>query len=126
MDFLVRMANIWELSTCKKPHAPSTPKRTSMIIFEANGDALTLARLSGLDRAEGRIHAVRTVGLEGVTVFAILSELPVGRVDDGFFPAFSTIVSFEPDASGRRRIRAVGIDWNSSRCRGWIFDAVEA
>ena len=125
-DFLIRMANTWEFSRCERPHEPVTSKYTETILVEARDNTLTIARLPDRRKAERRIYAIRTVGFERVTTFALLPELPRGVTDDEFFPALGTVVIFEPIASGRRRLRAVGVDWNSGRCRGWIFDAVEA
>lgn len=73
---------------------------------------------------ESRVGAARRrillVSCEG-----LLPELPPRVRGGSFFPAIGTVAVFETEEGTKRRLRAVGIDFNSGHCRGWIFDAVE-
>ncbi len=124
-DFVVRMTNTWKFSACEHPHHPITPSKTETIIVELCRHVLTISTFEGAKQARRRIYATEAVTLDGAMTFTIVANLPHGISDDVFFPAIGTAVAFEPPPSGRRRLRAVGTDWNSGRCHGWIFDAVE-
>ena len=73
-----------------------------------------------------RLYARRTIALEGVTTFMLLSQLPDGTTDDKFFAAEGTVALFDNAPKGPRMLKACGIDRSNGQCISWIFDAVEA
>lgn len=122
-DFSIRMTNRLRFSSCEAPHRPTTKAHEERLAVELRGDLLTITELKNCALGK-RIYAQRTLNLPQATTFVILPELP-SRVRDGsFFSALGTVAVFGAD-EGIRRLRAVGIDFNSGNCRGWIFDAVE-
>lgn len=126
LDFSTRMNNRFQFSSCEAPQRPTTKERNETLAVELREDLLTITQVREDGSLGSRIYAQRTLDLAGVTTFVILPELP-SRVRDGsFFPALGTAAILAANGGERRRLRAVGTDTNSGRCRGWIFDAVEA
>ena len=125
LGFSVRMINRLQFSNCDAPWQPITEPRHEVLAVELRADFLTLTQLRADGTFGSRIYAQRTVDLSVAMVFAIVPQLPSRIRDHSFFPALGTIVLFEAVDGERRRLRAVGTDLNSGRCRGWIFDAQE-
>jgi hypothetical protein len=124
-DFSIRMTNKLQFSSCDAPHQPTSEAYEERLAVELRGDLLTITELGKQCVARNRIYAQRTLDLPGTSTFVVLPELP-SRVRDGsFFPALGTVAVFDAEDGTKRRLRAVGIDFNSGHCRGWIFDAVE-
>jgi hypothetical protein len=124
-DFSVRMHNQLQFSTCDAPCRPITEKREETLAVALHGDLLTVTAAGSGRGNDSRIYAQRTVSLPGLSTFMILPRLPSRTRDDCFFPALGTVVLLDGGAGGKHRLHAVGIDTNSGRCHGWIFDAVE-
>jgi hypothetical protein len=126
VGFSARMINRLQFSNCDAPWQPITEPRRETLAVELRADFLTLTQLRADGTLGSRIYAQRTVTLPGATTFVIVPQLPSRIRDGSFFPALGTVVLFEAAEGKKRRLRAVGIDVNSGRCRGWIFDASEA
>lgn len=124
-DFSIRMTNRLQFSSCDTPWRPMTNPRIETLAVELRDDLLTLTELRDDGTLGNRIYAQRTIDLGSATTFVILPQLPPRVRDGSFFPALGTIVLFETVDGEKRRLRAVGTDTNSRRCRGWIFDARE-
>lgn len=126
LDFSVRMINQLQFSSCEAPWLPITEPRQETLAVDLRDDLLTLTEVRVTGGHGSRIYAQRTVSLLGAMAFVILPQLPSRIRDGAFFPALGTVVLFETADGGKRRLRAIGTDTNSRRCRGWIFDALEA
>ena len=126
LGFSARMINRLQFSNCDAPWQPITEPRQEMLVVELRADFLTLTQLRADGTLGSRIYAQRTVNLSGAATFVIVPQLPSRIRDGSFFPALGTVVLFEAADGQKRRLRAVGTDVNSGRCRGWIFDASEA
>jgi len=123
-DFLTRMSNQFRFSRCDCPHLPITEIREEVVTVESRQNVLTITAPE-TSLGSPRIYGRLTVELPGSSIFMILPRLPANVIDNSFFPAMGSILIFEPDETGLRRMRATGMDSNSGQCRGWIFDAVE-
>ena len=123
-DFLTRMNNQFRFSRCDSPHLPITEIREEVVTVEARQNMLTITAPE-TSLGSPRIYGRLTLELASSSIFMILPRLPPNVVDNSFFPAMGSILVFEPDETGLRRMRATGMDSNSGQCRGWIFDAVE-
>jgi hypothetical protein len=124
-DFSVRMTNRFQFSSCDAPWLPTTDHRQQTLAVEFRDGLLTITELRPDGSPGNRIYAHHSVELVGAMAFVILPELPSRIRDGSFFPALGTVVIFEGVDGGGHRLRAVGTDINSQRCRGWIFDAWE-
>jgi hypothetical protein len=123
-DFSIRMTNKLRFSSCEAPHKPTTRTYEEHLAVELRGDLLTITELKTCALGR-RIYAQRTLDLPGTSTFVILPELPPRIRDGSFFPALGTVAVFDAENGTGRRLRAVGVNFNSGHCRGWIFDAVE-
>jgi hypothetical protein len=126
LGFSVRMINQLQFSNCEAPWQPITEPREELLAVELRDNFLTLTQLHADGTRGSRIYAQRTVDLSSATAFVIVPHLPSWIRDSSFFPALGTVMLFEAADGEKRRLRAVGTDINSGRCRGWIFDAREA
>jgi hypothetical protein len=124
-DFLTRMSNRFRFSRCDTPHLPITEVWEEEITVELRGNILTITANETRLLRSPRIYGLLTLEVARFSIFMIIQQLPAKVTDDAFFPAMGSIVLFEPDVSGKRRLRASGMDKNSGQCRGWIFDASE-
>ena len=124
-DFSIRMTNKLRFSSCDAPHQPTSEAYEEHLAVELRGDLLTITELGKQCVARNRIYAQRTLDLPGTSTFVVLPELPSQVRDGSFFSALGTVAVFDAEDGTKRRLRAVGIDFNSGHCRGWIFDAVE-
>src|SRR5882672_5788062 len=118
LDFSVRMRNRVQFSDCQAPWRPITGSREDTLAVTLCGDLLTLTAVRPDGILGSRIYAQRTIELTAATAFMILPQLPSRIRDELHFPAQGTVVLFGPDPGEKRRLRAVGLDTNSRRCRG--------
>jgi hypothetical protein len=133
--FSIRMRNDVRLSSYECPSVATAVGRVEMVRVELQDDLLTIADIKGerrhprkgvVEAVGARLYARRTIALEGVTTFMLLSQLPAGMSDDKFFAAEGTVALFDNAPKGPRMLKACGIDRSNGQCISWIFDAVEA
>jgi hypothetical protein len=125
-EFSIRMINQLQFWDGEAPWQPIANARREVLLVEYRDDHLTITELRGDGGTGSRIYAQRSVSMPNATTFVILPELPSRFRDNSFFPAMGTAVLVTPPGGAPRRLYAVGSDTNSGRCRGWLFDAVEA
>ena len=128
------MLNDVKMSDCRRPSVPTAKGRLELLRVELRGDLLTIADVKGqcrkgtgspVEALGARLYALKTVTMQGATVFMFLSEPPAGVTDDKFFAAKGTAVLYDNARSGPRVLKACGIDRNNGQCLSWIFHAVE-
>lgn len=125
-EFSIRMINQLQFWDGEAPWQPIANARREVLLVEYRDDHLTITELRGDGGTGSRMYAQRSVSMPNATTFVILPELPSRFRDDSFFPAMGTAVLVTPPGGAPRRLYAAGSDTNSGRCRGWLFDAVEA
>ena len=132
-SFSIHMLNDLRLSDSRRPSVPTAEGCLELLRVELRGDLLTIADVKGQCRKDAdrpveavgaRLYALKTITMQGATVFMFLSEPPAGVSDDKFFAAKGSAVLY--DNSEPRVLRACGIDRSNGQCLSWIFDAVEA
>ena len=113
---------------------PTAEGRLELLRVELHGDLLTIADVKGqcrkgkgspVESLGARLYALKTVTMQGATVFMFLSEPPASVTDDKFFAAKGTAVLYDNAHTGPRVLKACGIDRNNGQCLSWIFNAVE-
>jgi hypothetical protein len=133
-DMSIMMRNDVRFSMGADPSVAVAKGRLELIRVERRGNLLTIADIWGenstadggiVERFGARLYAVKSVPLQGATVYMFLPRLPAGLVDDKFFPANGTAVLFDGARKGPTVLKACGTDSNSGTCQGWIFDAIE-
>jgi hypothetical protein len=133
--FSIRMRNDVKVSSYERPSVATGVGRIELVRVEVQDDLLTIADIRGerrdprrgvVETVGARLYARRTIALEGVTTFMLLSQLPVAIQDDKFFAAEGTVALFDNAPKGPRVLKACGIDRSNGQCISWIFDAVEA
>jgi len=133
-SFSMQMLNDVKLSKCKRPSVPTARGRLELVRVELHDDLLTIADIKGrcrkgagspVETHGARLYALKTINMQGATVFMFLSEPPAGVTDEKFFAAKGTAVLYDNARSGPRVLKACGIDRNNGQCLSWIFNAVE-
>jgi hypothetical protein len=132
--FSIRMRNDVKLSSNECPSVAIAVGRVELVRVELQDDLLRIADIKGerghprkgvVESVGARLYARRTIALEGVTTFMLLSQLPAGTTDDKFFAAEGTVALFDNAPKGPRMLKACGIDRSNGQSISWIFDAVE-
>jgi hypothetical protein len=133
--FSVLMLNDVMLTHPDHPSVAMAMGRLELVRVELRNDLLTIATVKvqssdganrGMETIDARFYALRTVAMDGVTVFMLLKALPAGVADEKFSSAEGSVVLLEDASKGRRMLRASGIGGNNCRSAGWIFQATEA
>jgi hypothetical protein len=133
-SFSIQMLNDVKLSDCRRPSVPTAQGRLELLRVELRGDLLTIADVKGqcrkgkgspVESLGARLYGLKTVTMQGATVYMFLSESPAGVTDDKFFPATGTAVLYDNALSGPRVLKACGVDRNNGQSLSWIFNAVE-
>jgi hypothetical protein len=124
-DFLIRMKNRLQFSHCEAPHIPTSKPHEETLVVELRGALLTMTYRRADGGLGSRIYARRAIDLPEASIFMILPELPSHARDGSFFSALGVVAILAASGGEQRRLRAVGTDWNSGQCHGWIFDAIE-
>ena len=133
-DFSIQMRNDVRLSKCDDPSRAIATGRLEFIRVEVRSNLMTIATIWGercassgeiIERIGARRYALKSVTLEGATVYSFTNRLPQETVDDRFFPASGTAVLFHNVGHKRRVLKACGSDENAGFCQGWIFHAIE-
>jgi hypothetical protein len=133
-DVSMMMRNDVQFSKSTAPSIPVATGRLELIRVELRGDVLTIADIWGssrdengvvIERVGARLYGIKTVALDGVTTYMLLTKLPTGVADEKFFPAEGTAVLFDDLNTGPRVLKACGFDRNTGQAQGWIFHAME-
>ena len=131
--FSIHMINDVRLSDCRRPSVPTAEGCLELLRVELRGDLLTIADVKGqcrkstgrpVETVGARLYALKTITMQGATVFMFLSEPPAGVSDDKFFAAKGSAVLYD-NAPSARVLRACGTDRSNGQPLSWIFDAVE-
>ncbi len=133
-NFSIQMQNDVCFSKCDDPSKAIARGRLEFIRVEVRASLLTIATIWGercapdgdlIERVGARRYALKSVQLEGASVYSFMSRLPPGTEDDRFFPASGSAVLFHNVGHKRRVLKACGNDENTGLCQGWIFHAIE-
>jgi hypothetical protein len=132
--FSIRMVNDVKSSDYRRPSVPTAKGRLELLRVVLRGDVLTVAEIKGQRRKEirdkaglfgARLYALKTISMEGATVFMFLSELPAGVADDKFLPAEGSAALYDNELCGPRVLKACGIHQSKGKYLSWIFNATE-
>ncbi len=133
--FSIRMLNDVKCSDSRRPGTATARGRLDLVRVELRGDLLTIADIRGQRRSDddvpieligARLYALRTMSMDGIVVFMLLTELPPGMQDANFFPAEGCVLMYVNTHKGQRLLKACGRERSSGQCVGFILDAVEA
>jgi hypothetical protein len=132
--FSIQMLNDVKLSDYRRPSVPTAKGRLELLRVMLRGDMLTVAEIRSQHRKEtrdkaglrgARLYALKTISMEGATVFMFLSELPAGVADNKFLPAEGSAALYDNELCGPRVLKACGMHRSKGEYLSWIFNATE-